>query len=88
MSDIKFNLIKAKKAKHLSQHEYPINLYLDYMRELNEKIVKFSEEKGYTNIINIAPSHLIKDRVYQELRDAGYNIELLDNGREINISWE
>lgn len=86
MIKVKYNLIRADRAKELTTIEYPKRLYLDYMRELNESIVKHSEDKGYSGMIYFAPEDIIADKVYKELEDAGYVVEKIRE-KEIRISW-
>ena len=84
----KFNLIKASEAKEIVKNEYPKKIYLDYMRTLNNLIYKYSEQKGWTSMLHIAPLDIISDKVYRELKAAGYKIELFNDGKELKISWD
>lgn len=75
MIDSKYNLITAIKARNLLENKYPENLYLLYMKDINDKIKKSSERLGENSIKVTAPSYIIKDKVYRELKEAGYIIE-------------
>lgn len=75
----KYNLISAKKARKLAMIEYPNKKYLEYMKDINDRIKEVSENFGDTEIIIKAPLSIIRDRIYQELREAGYKVIELDD---------
>lgn len=88
MIDAKFNIVKAERAKDITHKEHPKKLYIDYMRALNDKIITCSEERGWTSMLHIAPSDIIADKVYKELEEAGYKVELHGEGQGIEVSWD
>lgn len=89
MTDLKYNLLTANKAKELVKTEYPRNVYLEYMRELNSRITYASEKLGNTCILAKAPLSIVKERIINELIEAGYTVEEVDEkfSSSLRISW-
>lgn len=89
MTDVKYNLISANKAKELVKTEYPRNVYLEYMRELNSRITYASEKLGERGVLVKAPQDIVKQRIIDELVDLGYIVAEINESlsSSLRISW-
>lgn len=92
MSDIttlKYNLIKAEKAKELVNKEYFEYVYIQYMKKLNEAIIEVAKLKGGYNLLFELPPLVARGKIIEEIKDAGYTVEYNDLLEEhyLEISW-
>lgn len=91
MDTNKYNLIKATNARKIVKNEHVEYLYLEYMRKLNERIIKTAKEDGFYEVLAIAPRYEIEQRVIKELNDAGYVVEKIEDAfpgvSSICIKW-